>query len=57
MTPGRQRSRLVEQNDVYLAHPLESQAVLDEDAVASGERGRDRDDEQDCKTECGAGTR
>jgi hypothetical protein len=52
----RQRAGLVEQHDVDRAHPLQRQAVLDEDAPARGARRGDRDHERDREAErVGAG--
>ena len=48
---ARQRARLVEQHGVDEAPALEAEPVLDEDAAARGERGRDRDHERDREPE------
>ena len=48
---GRQGAGLVEQDGVDGAHPFQSEAVLDEDAVAGGDRRRERDDEWDGEPE------
>ena len=47
----RERAGLVEDHDLDLARPFEREAVLDEQAVASAERGRDRDDQRDREAE------
>ena len=44
-------SGLVEEHRVDVAHPLEGQAVLDEDARPGCDRRRDADDERDGKPE------
>lgn len=43
----RERAGLVEDDHIDLACPLEGEAVLDEEPVASAERRRDGDDERD----------
>ena len=53
--PG-QGAGLVEQHGVHGPHPLQGQAVLDQDAVAGRQRGRDGDDQGDVPAEgVGAG--
>ena len=43
----RERARLVEDDHVQLARPLERDPVLDQQPVAGAERGRDRDHQRD----------
>ena len=50
-SPRGERAGLVEQHRVDLAHPLEREPVLHEDAGAGGDRGRERDDERDREAE------
>ena len=49
--PRGERARLVEQHGVDLAHPLEREPVLHQDAGARRDRGRERDHERDREPE------
>ena len=56
MTAPGQGARLVEEHDVDRAHALQGQPILDQDPVAGGQPGGDRDDQRDGEPESvGAG--
>ncbi len=50
--PAGERARLVEQDGIDGAHPLQRQAVLDEDAAAGGLGGGDGRDQGDGQPQC-----